>query len=48
MGHWADIKNIKQTYGTLSGNWGHWADIGVLLISHKTMEDKTLQFSHVR
>ena len=28
MGHWADIKNIKQTYGTLSGNWGHWADIG--------------------
>ena len=27
MGHWADIKNIKQTNGTLSGNWGHWADI---------------------
>ena len=34
MGHWADIKNIKQTYGTLSGNWGHWADIGQTLGRH--------------
>ena len=39
MGHWADIKNIKQT---LSGNWGHWADIGQKLGRHLADIGQTL------
>ena len=43
MGQLADIKIMRQKFGTLGRNLGHWADINVMRVGSDTFGDHIFQ-----